>query len=72
MPQALLGSGRYPACYPRAKRPDAMPKKHSDLLTVQDENLKNLMMSWYYAGYYTGLHAGQQQAASNDAQHGKK
>ncbi|KAF9693744.1 hypothetical protein EKO04_008290 [Ascochyta lentis] len=28
--------------------------------TVQDENLKNLMMSWYYAGYYTGLHAGQQ------------
>ncbi|KAF1921679.1 hypothetical protein BDU57DRAFT_553762 [Ampelomyces quisqualis] len=29
--------------------------------TVQDENLKNMMMSWYYAGYYTGLHAGQQQ-----------
>ncbi|KZM25223.1 uncharacterized protein EKO05_0007395 [Ascochyta rabiei] len=28
--------------------------------TVQDENLKNIMMSWYYAGYYTGLHAGQQ------------
>jgi hypothetical protein len=49
-----------------------MPKKHSDLLTVHDENLKNLMMSWYYAGYYTGLHAGQQQAASNGAQHGKK
>jgi hypothetical protein len=31
-------------------------------LTVQDENMKNIMMSWYYAGYYTGLHAGQQQA----------
>ncbi|KAF2127287.1 hypothetical protein P153DRAFT_63321 [Dothidotthia symphoricarpi CBS 119687] len=30
------------------------------LETVQDENLKNAMMSWYYAGYYTGLHAGQQ------------
>ncbi|KAF1940803.1 hypothetical protein EJ02DRAFT_503922 [Clathrospora elynae] len=28
--------------------------------TVQDENLKNIMMSWYYAGYFTGLHAGQQ------------
>ncbi|KAF2279672.1 uncharacterized protein EI97DRAFT_455887 [Westerdykella ornata] len=27
---------------------------------VQDENLKNLMMSWYYAGYYTGLYTGQQ------------
>ncbi|KAF2256660.1 hypothetical protein BU26DRAFT_526988 [Trematosphaeria pertusa] len=35
--------------------------------TVQDENLRNLMMSWYYAGYYTGLVAGQQQAASNNA-----
>ncbi|KAI9887600.1 MAG: hypothetical protein M1823_000584 [Watsoniomyces obsoletus] len=29
---------------------------------VQDEGLKNLMMSWYYAGYYTGLYEGQQQA----------
>ncbi|KAH7094838.1 hypothetical protein FB567DRAFT_14829 [Paraphoma chrysanthemicola] len=29
--------------------------------TVQDENLKNIMMSWYYAGYYTGLYTGQQQ-----------
>ncbi len=25
----------------------------------QDEALKNLMMSWYYAGYYTGLYEGQ-------------
>lgn len=32
----------------------------TDTSTVQDENLKNIMMSWYYAGYYTGLHAGQQ------------
>lgn len=29
-------------------------------MTVQDETLKNIMISWYYAGYYTGLHAGQQ------------
>lgn len=36
----------------------AMPQ--ALLGTVQDENLKNIMMSWYYAGYYTGLHAGQQ------------
>ncbi|OAL48809.1 hypothetical protein IQ07DRAFT_645563 [Pyrenochaeta sp. DS3sAY3a] len=35
--------------------------------TVQDQSLKNIMMSWYYAGYYTGLHDGQQQA-SKDAQ----
>lgn len=32
----------------------------TDISIVQDENLKNIMMSWYYAGYYTGLHAGQQ------------
>jgi len=31
---------------------------------VHDENLKNLLMSWYYAGYYTGLYEGQQGAAS--------
>jgi hypothetical protein len=32
--------------------------------TVQDDNLKSLMMSWYYAGYYTGLYEGQQKKAS--------
>ncbi|KAK2037112.1 hypothetical protein LZ31DRAFT_187966 [Colletotrichum somersetense] len=31
--------------------------------TVQDEGLKRLLMSWYYAGYYTGLYEGQQQQA---------
>ncbi|KAI9827036.1 MAG: hypothetical protein M1826_006515 [Phylliscum demangeonii] len=29
---------------------------------VHDDGLKNLMMSWYYAGYYTGLHEGRQLA----------
>jgi len=28
---------------------------------VPDEGLKNLLMSWYYAGYYTGLYEGKQQ-----------
>jgi hypothetical protein len=28
--------------------------------SVKDENVRNLMMSWYWAGYYTGLHEGQQ------------
>jgi hypothetical protein len=32
---------------------------------VQDEGMKNLMMSWYYAGYYTGLLEGQQKAFAN-------
>ncbi|EKD13802.1 putative Survival motor neuron-like protein 1 [Drepanopeziza brunnea f. sp. 'multigermtubi' MB_m1] len=29
---------------------------------VHDEGLKNLLMSWYYAGYYTGLYEGQKNA----------
>ncbi|KAH7149861.1 hypothetical protein B0J13DRAFT_277310 [Dactylonectria estremocensis] len=35
--------------------------------SVQDENLKKLLMSWYYAGYYTGLFEGQQQAQSRES-----
>ncbi|KAK3216441.1 hypothetical protein GRF29_8g3289713 [Pseudopithomyces chartarum] len=42
-------------------KPASMPE--ALLGSVQDENMKNLMMSWYYAGYYTGLVAGQQQGA---------
>ncbi|EOO00068.1 putative smn family protein smn1 protein [Phaeoacremonium minimum UCRPA7] len=30
------------------------------LQSVRDEGLKKLLMSWYYAGYYTGLYEGQQ------------
>ncbi|KAJ5193664.1 Survival motor neuron [Penicillium cf. griseofulvum] len=41
----------------------AIPMPHPIIANVQDESLKNLMMSWYYAGYYTGLHEGQQQAS---------
>ncbi|KAH6949884.1 hypothetical protein DER45DRAFT_619620 [Fusarium avenaceum] len=34
--------------------------------SVQDENIKKLLMSWYYAGYYTGLYeGGQQQTQQN-------
>ncbi|PVH84384.1 hypothetical protein DL98DRAFT_512288 [Cadophora sp. DSE1049] len=29
---------------------------------VHDEDLKNLLMSWYHAGYYTGLYEGKQSA----------
>lgn len=39
---------------------------------MSDESLKNLMMSWYYAGYYTGLHEGEQKAYANiEAQQGQ-
>ncbi|KFZ19042.1 hypothetical protein V502_03827 [Pseudogymnoascus sp. VKM F-4520 (FW-2644)] len=33
---------------------------------VGDENMKNLLMSWYYAGYYTGLYEGQQKVKPAD------
>ncbi|KAL5120066.1 hypothetical protein ACEQ8H_001891 [Pleosporales sp. CAS-2024a] len=45
--------------------PNAMPQ--AVLGTVQDDHLRNMLMSWYYAGYYTGLHAGLQQAAAPNA-----
>jgi len=32
------------------------------LPTIQDEAMRNLMMSWYYAGYYTGIQEGRQKA----------
>ena len=34
---------------------------------VQNEALKNLMMSWYYAGYYTGFYEGQKAATDTGA-----
>ncbi|EGZ70636.1 hypothetical protein NEUTE2DRAFT_67043 [Neurospora tetrasperma FGSC 2509] len=37
--------------------------------SVQDEELKKLLMSWYYAGYYTGLYEGKQKALHEQAQH---
>ncbi|KAK5127502.1 hypothetical protein LTR85_006841 [Meristemomyces frigidus] len=48
---------------PRAHFAPAM-MSNALLNTVQDEGLKNLMMSWYYAGYYTGLYEGQQKASA--------
>lgn len=37
-----------------------MPPPQALLGSVQDEDLKKLLMSWYYAGFYTGLYEGQQ------------
>ncbi|KAI0205469.1 hypothetical protein F4808DRAFT_455698 [Astrocystis sublimbata] len=44
---------------PRASGP---PTPAGLLGTIQDEGLKRLLMSWYYAGYYTGLYEGQLQS----------
>ncbi|KAL8711602.1 MAG: hypothetical protein Q9220_004012 [cf. Caloplaca sp. 1 TL-2023] len=45
----------------RVNKDEAM-KPNLSALTVQDPDLKNLMMSWYYAGYYTGLYEGRKQS----------
>ena len=37
----------------------------ADEITAQDEGMKNLMMSWYYAGYYTGYQEGQAKAMAD-------
>ncbi|KFH48205.1 Survival motor neuron-like protein-like protein [Hapsidospora chrysogenum ATCC 11550] len=42
------------------------PGPQALLGTVRDENLKKLLMAWYYAGYYTGLYEGQLQAHQDD------
>lgn len=55
MPGAVLPHGR---CFQAFCMQDHL----TDYFQVQDENLKRLMMSWYFAGYYTGLYEGQQQA----------
>ncbi|KAI4273188.1 MAG: hypothetical protein LQ337_004815 [Flavoplaca oasis] len=37
------------------------PSNVPNVLMNGDQGLKNLMMSWYYAGYYTGLYEGRKQ-----------
>jgi hypothetical protein len=64
MPQALLNTGNIHFSFPLFG---------NDRLTtppVQDEGMKNLMMSWYYAGYYTGLLEGQQKAFASMQEEG--
>jgi len=57
IPQALLSSGM-------SSINSLLRGKELTVRAVQDENLKNIMMSWYYAGYYTGLYEGQQKASA--------
>jgi len=37
------------------------------LSSLEEEDLANLLMSWYYAGYYTGKHAAARDAAASPA-----
>ncbi|KAL8965343.1 MAG: hypothetical protein Q9183_003904, partial [Haloplaca sp. 2 TL-2023] len=58
VPEVLIKGSTYtPQCILNGKSSPTVS-------AVQNDALKNLMMSWYYAGYYTGLHEGQQQAVA--------
>ncbi|TGZ80364.1 hypothetical protein EX30DRAFT_57968 [Ascodesmis nigricans] len=48
---------------PQLVQPPAMPSMPEALVqaSVGDESLRNLMMAWYWAGYYTGLQEGRMQ-----------
>jgi len=67
IPQAILGTGMRPGQVTSrpAQENNVLGKKQTDILVVQDEKLKNLLMSWYYAGYYTGLYTGQQPGSNS-------
>ena len=54
VPTAALNGGDW------STSPDYAPMLILD--SVNNDAIKNLMLSWYWAGYYTGLHEGQQQA----------
>lgn len=59
-PTAGANTGEQAPTEPRASPSSAPPLPPHLVGAVQDEGLKNLLMSWYYAGYYTGLYEGQQ------------
>lgn len=66
--QASNGTGsRQPIIGPQMPTAPTMPPlaqlPQAVLGSGQDEAMKNIMMSWYYAGYYTGFYEGQKQGA---------
>ncbi|KAF8431045.1 hypothetical protein BGX38DRAFT_1103995 [Terfezia claveryi] len=55
-PPSILAGGQYSTLH----RP---PVIHDYIILIslsENEALRNLMISWYFAGYYTGLYEGQQ------------
>jgi hypothetical protein len=51
--------------FPQGRLDLPVCEKLADSLLGQDEGLKNLMMSWYYAGYYTAQYEAQQRKNQN-------
>lgn len=71
-----LASTRAPMMGPQIPAAPTMPLiadvPQAVLGSAQDEAMKNLMMSWYYAGYYTGFYEGQKQAGEGKGVEGKQ
>ncbi|MCJ1403149.1 hypothetical protein MMC11_006372 [Xylographa trunciseda] len=60
-PHALNG---LPETHPVGPRQDVSSIAQGAIAaSTQEEAQKNLMMSWYWAGYYTGFYEGQKQAS---------
>lgn len=48
-------------CWQMVRNKSASAYGFTNIFAAQDNAMKNLLMSWYYAGYYTGLYEGKQQ-----------
>ncbi|PHH68470.1 hypothetical protein CDD82_538 [Ophiocordyceps australis] len=48
------------------KLPTMLPAHEALVGSGLDEDVKRMMMSWYYAGYYTGLYEGRKQAQQSE------
>ncbi|PHH63124.1 hypothetical protein CDD81_6275 [Ophiocordyceps australis] len=48
------------------KTPTSLPPHQALVGSGLDEDVKKMMMSWYYAGYYTGLYEGRKQAQQSE------
>ncbi|KAJ5485238.1 hypothetical protein N7539_005226 [Penicillium diatomitis] len=55
-----------PAAAGQSLGPGPMPMPGAGFPNVQDDGLRNLMMAWYFAGYYTGLYEGQHQSSQSE------
>eukprot|EP00658_Telonema_sp_P-2_P033448 TRINITY_DN24551_c0_g1_i2.p1 TRINITY_DN24551_c0_g1~~TRINITY_DN24551_c0_g1_i2.p1 ORF type:complete len:284 (-),score=50.78 TRINITY_DN24551_c0_g1_i2:137-988(-) len=70
-PDHFPGSGPTNQSYPHPNymHPGQQPPPAPMLgMLPEDEDLSNLLLSWYYSGYYTGVYVGQQRARTSSQQ----
>ena len=64
MPPGHEGSGRSGADTPLS---GPSPPGGDEFKVLQDPELANLLMAWYYSGYYTGRYQAQREARESDS-----